>query len=63
MESKNEVAQDVNYTIWSKKTDLDKLWQAILKVHKVDCISNIGKGQGLIARKPVRISNKVHLSH
>jgi hypothetical protein len=46
-ESRDEVAQDPDYAVWSKQYDPEKLWQAIMKVHKADCISNIGQVQEL----------------
>jgi hypothetical protein len=39
VESKDEVAQDADYETWHKATDPEKLWQTIVKTHKVDCVS------------------------
>jgi hypothetical protein len=47
--SVDEVAQDPDYAVWSKKYDHTKLWQAIL--HNIDCIHNIGQVRELMARK------------
>ncbi len=30
-----------DYEKWHKETDPEKLWQAIIKSHKVDCVSNV----------------------
>jgi len=50
-ESKDEVAQDPDYDIWSKATDPEKLWQAIVKTHKIDCVTSIEAVKELVARK------------
>jgi hypothetical protein len=50
-ESKDEVAQDPNYETWSEATDPEKLWQAIVKTHKVDCVTSIDAVKELVARK------------
>ncbi len=41
VESKDEVAQDKDYPTWSKALDAEKVWQAIVNTHKIDCVSNI----------------------
>jgi hypothetical protein len=51
MESKDEVAQDADYEIWHKAADPEKLWQVIVKTHKVDCMSNVSNVKELMARK------------
>jgi hypothetical protein len=51
MESKDEVAQDADYKTWHKATDQEKLWQPIVKTHKVDCVSNLSQVKELTARK------------
>jgi hypothetical protein len=50
-ESKDEVAQDKDYITWHAEKDPEKLWQAIVKTHKVDCVSNVTAVQELTARK------------
>jgi hypothetical protein len=45
------VAQDPNYETWSEATDPEKLWQAIVKTHKVDCVTSIDAVKELVARK------------
>jgi hypothetical protein len=51
VESKVEVAQDKDYEIWHKATDPEKLWKAIVKTSKVDCISNVSQVKELTTRK------------
>jgi hypothetical protein len=51
VESKDEVAQEADYETWHKETDPEKLWQAIIKSHKVDCVSNASQIKELTARK------------
>jgi hypothetical protein len=51
VESKDEVAQEADYETWHKATDPEKLWQAIVKTHKVDCVSNVSQVKELTARK------------
>jgi hypothetical protein len=51
VESRDEVAQDADYEIWHNATDPEKLWQAITKTHKVDCVSNVSQVKELTARK------------
>jgi hypothetical protein len=50
-ESKDEVAQDPDYDVWSKATDPEKLWQAIVKTHKIDCVTSVDAVKELAARK------------
>jgi len=50
-ESKDEVAQDADYETWYKVTDPEKLWQVLVKTHKVDCMSNVSQVKKLMARK------------
>jgi len=50
-ESKDEVAQDPDYETWSEATDPEKLWQAIMSTHKVDCVTSIDAIKELAARK------------
>lgn len=40
-ESMDEVGQVPDYDVWSKAIDPDKLWQAIVKTHKVDCVTSV----------------------
>jgi hypothetical protein len=40
MESKEKVEQVEGYQDWSQRTGPEKLWQAIIRTHKVDCVSN-----------------------
>jgi hypothetical protein len=51
VESKDEVPQDPDYVTWHAEKDPEKLWKAIVKTHKVDCISNVTAVQELTARK------------
>jgi hypothetical protein len=51
VESKDEVAQDEDYKDWHHDKDPEKLWQAIIKMHKVDTTSNVDVVKGLAARK------------
>jgi hypothetical protein len=51
MESKDEVAQDPDYLTWHTAADPKKLWQAIVRTHKVDCVSHVSQVQELAARK------------
>jgi hypothetical protein len=50
MESKDEIAQDPDYQTWRTATDPEKLWQAIVRMHKVDCVSHVSQVQELTAR-------------
>jgi hypothetical protein len=51
VESKDKVAQEADYETWHKETDPEKLWQAIVKSHKVDCVSNVSQVKELTAQK------------
>ncbi len=51
MESKNEVAQDQDYETWHAEKVPEKLWQAIIKMHKVDCVSTVDTVKELMVRK------------
>jgi hypothetical protein len=51
VESRDEVAQDPDYVTWHAEKDPEKLWKAIVKTHKVDCVSNVTAVQELTARK------------
>ncbi len=51
IESKDEIAQDPEYAVWSKAMDAEKLWQTIVKAHNVDCVSNKDEVKELTARK------------
>jgi hypothetical protein len=51
VESKDEIAQEPDYDVWSKALDVEKLWLAVVKTHKVDCISNVDEVRKLSARK------------
>jgi hypothetical protein len=51
VESKDEIAREQDYEVWSKALDAEKLWLAIVKTHKVDCVSNVSKVKELTARK------------
>jgi hypothetical protein len=50
-ESKDEVAQDPDYDTWTEATDPEKLWQAIVSTHKVDCVRSVDAVIELAARK------------
>jgi hypothetical protein len=51
VESKDEVAQDEEYEEWHQDKDPEKLWQAIIRTHKVDTVSNVDAVKDLAARK------------
>jgi hypothetical protein len=51
VESKDEVAQDEDYENWMRDKDPEKLWKAIIRTHKVDCVSNVDAVKELTARK------------
>jgi hypothetical protein len=51
VESKDEVAQEPDYEVRQNTMDPEKLWQAIVKTHKVDCVSNVTQVKELTARK------------
>ncbi len=50
-ESKDEVAQDPDYDVWNEATDLEKLWQAIVRTHKIDYVTSVDAVKKLAARK------------
>jgi hypothetical protein len=50
-ESKDEVAQDLDCDVWSEATDPEKLWQAIVKTHKIDWATSVDAVKELAARK------------
>jgi hypothetical protein len=49
--SKDEAAKDPDYEDRSAAIDPEKLWQMILKTHKVDCVSSVNGVKELAARK------------
>jgi hypothetical protein len=49
--SKDEVAQDPYSGTWHAEKDPEKLWQAIIEMHKVNCISNIDAVKEHMTRK------------
>jgi hypothetical protein len=51
VESKDEIAQDEDYKEWHRNKDPEKLWQAIIRMHKVDTTSNVDAVKDLAARK------------
>jgi hypothetical protein len=51
VESRDEVAQEPDYDTWHAEKDAEKLWQAIIKMHKVDCVSSITGVKELASRK------------
>jgi hypothetical protein len=51
VESRDEVAQEPDYPTWYAEKDPEKLWQAMVKTHKVDCTSNVDEVMELAARK------------
>jgi len=51
VESKDEVAQDEDYEDWHRDKDPEKLWQAIIKTHKVNTTSNVDVVKDLATRK------------
>jgi hypothetical protein len=51
VESKDEVAQDEDYKEWHQEKDPEKLWQAIIRTHKMDTVSNVDSVKALAARK------------
>jgi hypothetical protein len=50
VESKDEVAQEADYETWHNMTNPEKLWQAIMKMHTVDCVSNVSQVKKLTLR-------------
>jgi hypothetical protein len=51
LESKDKVAQDEEYKDWHQDKDPEKLWQVIIRTHKVDTVSNVDTVKDLAARK------------
>jgi hypothetical protein len=51
VESKDEVAQEPENYTWHAEKDAEKLWQAIIRTHKVDCVSSVTAVKELAARK------------
>jgi hypothetical protein len=41
VESKDEIAQDPGYDVWNMALNVEKLLLAVVKMHKVDCMSNV----------------------
>ncbi len=41
VESKDEVAEEPGYEEWHAEKDPEKFWQAIIKMHKIDCDINV----------------------
>ncbi len=58
------VAKDLDYDVWSEAMDPEKLWQAIVKTHKVDCVTSVEAIKELVARTAYQsIKCKDHLRH
>jgi hypothetical protein len=51
VESRDEVAQQPDYEDWHAEKDSEKLWQAIVKTHKVDSASHVTEVMELTGRK------------
>ena len=51
VESRDEVAQQPEYDKWHAEKDPEKLWQAIVKTHKVDSACHVTEMMELTARK------------
>ncbi len=51
VESRDKVSQQPNYATWHVEKDPEKLWQAISKIHEVDCVSNVTEVMTMAARK------------
>jgi predicted tellurium resistance membrane protein TerC len=51
VESKDEAAQDEDYKEWHQEKDPEKLWQAIIRTHKMDTVSNVDSVKALAATK------------
>jgi hypothetical protein len=51
VESRDEVAQQPDYADWHAEKNPEKLWQAIVKIHKVDSASHVTEVMELTARK------------
>jgi hypothetical protein len=51
LEGKDEVVQDPDYDVLSEATDPEKLWQVIVKTHKIDCVTSVDTVKELAAGK------------
>jgi hypothetical protein len=51
MGSRDEVSQQLDHAVWHADKDLEKLRQAIVVRHKVDCVNNVTEVMILMARK------------
>jgi hypothetical protein len=51
VESRDEVSQDAEFEEWSTDADPERLWQAMVRTHKIDCVSDVGEIKELAARK------------
>jgi hypothetical protein len=51
VESRDEGYQDMNYEVWHNAMDLEKVWQTIIKPHKVVCVSNVTQVKELTSQK------------
>jgi hypothetical protein len=51
MESRDEMSRQLNYAMWHVEKDPENLRQAIVKMHKVDCVSNVTEVMTLAVRK------------
>jgi hypothetical protein len=51
VESRDEVTQQPDYADWHAEKDPEKLWQVIVKMHKVDSTSHVMEVMELTARK------------
>jgi hypothetical protein len=51
VEIRDEVVQEPDYPIWHADKNPEKLWQAIVKTHKVVCTSNVDEVMEWAARK------------
>jgi hypothetical protein len=50
-QSEDELAQELGCAIWSTALDAKKLWQAIVKTHKIDCVNNVDEVKEPAAKK------------
>jgi hypothetical protein len=55
VESRDKVSQERNYALWHADKDPERLWQTILRTHKVDCMSNINE-----VMEPAGVSEHQH---
>lgn len=53
------IAQVLNYEVWHQATDPEKLWQDIVKTHKVSCVSNMNQVEEFSVRKAYQMSKQV----